>query len=193
MKTEEANTGRPVLRQALLDDVLSIDPFDNLEADHRQDAIDWIRSGSDLYRLENPATPPKHLVSYFVLMDDDHFLLVEHRNAGLWLPTGGHVEPDESPKEAARREAREELGIEPRFLSGEPLFTTSTETVGKTAGHTDISLWYVVLHPRSDKLQFDKDEFESIRWFHRDELPSSQCDPHMDRFVHKVESRAKIR
>jgi 8-oxo-dGTP diphosphatase len=34
-------------------------------------------------------------------------LLVDHVNAGLWLPPGGHVEPDEDPEVTARREARE--------------------------------------------------------------------------------------
>jgi len=181
------------LRQAVLDDVQSIEPFDDLEADQWQDTVNWIQSGEELCRLEKPATPPKHLVSYFALVDDDHLLLVEHRNAGLWLPTGGHVEPGESPLETVRREAQEELGIEPRLLSDQPLFITSAETVGKIAGHTDVSLWYVVLHPRSRQLQFDQDEFKSIRWFHRDELPLDQCDPNLGRFVEKLLSRANPR
>ena len=184
---------RIVLRRAILEDVRSIEPLDDLEAEHQRDAIEWIESGAELCRQVNPATPPKHLVSYFVLTDDDHFLLVEHRNAGLWLPTGGHVEPDELPRETERREAKEELGIESRLLSEEPLFITSTETVGKTAGHTDISLWYVVVHTRTEELLFDQAEFKSIRWFHRDELPLYRCDPHMARFVQKLGSRANHR
>jgi 8-oxo-dGTP diphosphatase len=31
--------------------------------------------------------------------------------AGLWLPPGGHLEPDERPDEAAVREVREETGL----------------------------------------------------------------------------------
>jgi 8-oxo-dGTP pyrophosphatase MutT (NUDIX family) len=120
------------------------------------------------------------------LADGRHFLLVEHRNAGLWLPTGGHVEPGESPNEAASREAKEELGIDAQFLSKHPLFITSAETVGKTAGHTDVSLWFVILHSRAQQLQFDKSEFRSIQWFHRDDLPLDQSDPNMGRFVEKL-------
>lgn len=176
-------------RRAILHDVRGIEPFDQVEAGHRREAIRWIESGVELCRRAKPATPPRHLVSYFALTEEDHFLLVEHRNAGLWLPTGGHVEPGEHPIETARREAREELGIEPSFLSEAPLFITAAETVGRTGGHTDVSLWYVVLYPRSGKLQFDQDEFKSVRWLHRDELPLDQCDPHMSRFVQKLESR----
>lgn len=43
-------------------------------------------------------TPPEpRLVSYFLLtgLQHDFVLLVDHRKAGLWLPTGGRVEPRE--------------------------------------------------------------------------------------------------
>ena len=35
-------------------------------------------------------------------------LLHWHRKVGLWLPPGGHIEPNEDPVQAARREALEE-------------------------------------------------------------------------------------
>lgn len=38
-------------------------------------------------------------------------LLHWHRKVGLWLPPGGHIEPNEDPMQAARREALEETGI----------------------------------------------------------------------------------
>jgi 8-oxo-dGTP diphosphatase len=39
-----------------------------------------------------------------------HVLLVQHRWRG-WVPPGGTVEPDETPREAACRELREETGV----------------------------------------------------------------------------------
>lgn len=38
-------------------------------------------------------------------------LLHRHRTLGLWLPCGGHVEPDEVPDDAAVREVLEEAGV----------------------------------------------------------------------------------
>jgi 8-oxo-dGTP pyrophosphatase MutT (NUDIX family) len=38
-------------------------------------------------------------------------LLHRHRKLGLWLPPGGHIEPNELPDDAARREVEEEAAI----------------------------------------------------------------------------------
>ena len=43
-------------------------------------------------------------------------LLVNHKELDKWLPFGGHIEENETPDDALRREAKEELGIEIEFL-----------------------------------------------------------------------------
>ena len=42
-------------------------------------------------------------------------LLIRHARLGVWLPVGGEIEANETPLEAARRELREETGLEGRF------------------------------------------------------------------------------
>ncbi len=177
-----------MIRNEIRDEVDAVRTADQEECETKSEVLSWIDSGAQLFRLEKPATPPRHLVSYFALVDGDYILLVDHINARLWLPTGGHVEPDEHPRAAALREAKEELGIDGEFLHDRPLLVTSTETVGRTEGHIDVSFWYVMKGDRRQNLLFDESEFRSVRWFHKDEVPLDRSDPHMGRFLEKLRS-----
>ncbi len=48
-------------------------------------------------------------------------MLHRHAKLSLWLPCGGHVEPDELPDEAAVREVLEESGVRVRLVGAPPV------------------------------------------------------------------------
>ena len=174
------------MRAEIRKEIEQIEPLDDLERVSKIDVLSWIDSGVEICRLEKPAIPPRHLISYFAVVDGEHILLVDHINAELWLPTGGHVEPGEHPRTTALREAKEELSIDGEFLHEQPLFLTETETVGKTAGHIDVSIWYVLKGDRSAEIVFDESEFHCARWFHKNDVPLNRTDRHMSRFLEKL-------
>ena len=175
------------LRLQIREEISSITPFDSIEKGVIAEALDWVNSGLELFRIEKPATPSKHLVSYFLLVDGDDFLLVDHIKSGLWLPSGGHVEPGEHPRKTVEREIVEELGISAEFVFPKPQFITATTTVGQTAGHIDVSLWYLVRGNRSQEIKFDRDEFTQVQWFSRDDVPYERVEPELGRFIAKLE------
>ena len=174
------------MRAAIRREVVSIQPFDELEEIHQGDALAWIDSGAPLFRTAKPATPPRHLVSYFAVIDGREILLVDHKSAQLWLPPGGHVEPGEHPRDTVGRELREELGLVAGHNIAEPLMITCTTTVGLTAGHIDVSLWYVVKAARTQPIAYDKHEFAGARWFPYSDVPFHRSDPHLARFLAKL-------
>ncbi|MBO1756548.1 NUDIX hydrolase [Allobranchiibius sp. CTAmp26] len=172
--------------------VAGIEPGDDLTGAHQAAALDWLRRTQDVYRRVKPATPSPHLVSYFLLVDraTNTVLLCDHRLSGLWLPTGGHVEPEENPVDTVRREVAEELGIKARFdveTGATPFFLTVTDTVGDpTTGHTDVSLWFALEGHQGQALYPDEREFKSVRWWTINELHAAAPDrlePHLLRAI----------
>lgn len=183
------------MRTTIADIIRSITPLDVLERDQIATTLAWIASGAPLCRIEAPATPPQHLVSYCVVIDSEReaMLLVDHKKAELWLPSGGHVEPGEHPRDTVVRELREELALEAVFLSPDPLLLTVSETVGNTARHHDVSLWYALRGNSLEPLQYDPAEFERVAWFPLDSLPYPRTDPQLARFVAKLRALSDAR
>lgn len=136
------------------------------------------------------------LVSFFVPVDrgTGDLLLVEHRNAGLLLPPGGHCEPGELPWETVVREFAEELRAPAQahpVFGTDPAMVTVTQTRdphGRGSTHTDVSLWHVLAVDRSEVTEFDLEEFSGIDWYATNricQMPLTGLDPHMHRFVGK--------
>ncbi len=184
------------IKNKILGAVQGVIPFDRIEEKHIHDTLEWINSGVEIFRIQKPDIPPKHLVSYFILFDpqENKLLLVDHIKAQLWLPAGGHVEPGENPKTTVERESLEELNTEAVFLHNGIFFLTQALTVGLTAGHTDVSLWYVIKGNADAVIKYDSAEFRGYKWFSPEEIlvmPIEKLDPHLHRFVQKWISRQK--
>jgi 8-oxo-dGTP pyrophosphatase MutT (NUDIX family) len=94
----------------------------------------------------------------------------------------------EHPRETVVRELFEELKVVARHDITEPLMVTCTTTVGLSAGHVDVSLWYVVTVDRGQDIQFDRQEFVGAQWFSYSDVPTHRCDPHLKRFLAKLDA-----
>lgn len=68
----------------------------------------------------------RHFVATTYIVHEGATALHPHDRLGIWLPPGGHIDRDELPHEAAKREVLEETGLEVELLAESSDVTSET-------------------------------------------------------------------
>ena len=118
------------------------------------------------------------VVSIFII-HRGRVLLIDHHRYEEWLPIGGHIELDEDPLQALRREVREESGLAIRLLAKAPAvahrgvrplpppaYLDAHHIRGR---HWHIAFIYFAL-ARSGNVRLHRREHRAFRWVGEDEL-----------------------
>jgi 8-oxo-dGTP pyrophosphatase MutT (NUDIX family) len=119
---------------------------------------------------------PEHLTaSCFVLTPDlGQVLLTHHRKGRFWVQLGGHLEPgDVSLADAARREAREESGLDDLELLSDRVVDLDRHALHggfSCAAHWDVG--FVALAPPDATVGVSAESLD-VRWFGVDALPAA--------------------
>lgn len=128
------------------------------------------------------------LPSVSVLIRDDagRFLLMREARTGRWQTIGGMVDPDESPWDAARREAHEESGLTVelqgvRAVLGGPGYRVHYPN-GDLCSYV-ATVFDAVVVPDSPVGETDVDEVAELRWLRPDEIAALDLDPLNDHLL----------
>lgn len=87
---------------------------------------------------------------------------------GTWSTPGGHLEFGETPEECARREAKEEVGLDVT----EAHFRAVTNDVFEDEGRHYITLWMECKTTSQEPFLAAEREVAELGWFDWDDLPS---------------------
>ncbi len=117
---------------------------------------------------------------YILDEEKQQVLLLFHKKMQKWLPAGGHIDPNETPPEAAIREAKEETGLEIELIKQEnlwlnyhnarsierPFFCLVEEIpkFGDEPAHQHIDSIFVG-RPVGGKLIWNSEESHDVKWF----------------------------
>ena len=139
--------------------------------------------------LHDRRTLPGHVTASGIIYDPaaKKLLLIHHKNLDRWLQPGGHVDADELPPVAARREIAEEVGLtglamlSPSPEQIEPIDIDSHDIPAnpkkQEPSHTHHDFRFVFVADSSAAMTTQEDEVIAAKWFDLDDPAVTEALP----------------
>ena len=148
------------LRDRVRHSVAVKEPIDDAE---RACIAEFLRHFDDLPRPFDEHADTVHVTGSAIVVGRRGVILVKHKSLGIWLQPGGHIEPGETPWDAAVREAQEERGLGLALAGGQRQLVHVDVHPGPR-GHTHLDLRYLVEAGDADP-QPPEGESQEVAWF----------------------------
>lgn len=137
--------------------------------DHRagdaRETVARARMLAELDRLEHPfdEADRTHVTASAIVVGRRGVILHRHKRLHRWLQPGGHLEPGESPDEAATRECREETGLSVAHRPEGPVIV-HVDVHPAPGGHVHLDVRYLMDGPDEDPAPAPG-ESQDVAWF----------------------------
>lgn len=134
----------------------------------------------------------RQFTSTVYIVNKEKVLLIFHNKLKKWLAAGGHMEANETPVETARREVKEETGLEIDFIKQENLWVDRwnaksferpylclVEEIpahGSQAAHQHIDFIYLATPAKNQTTIHEREKDIEMRWFTLEEIESLKPD-----------------
>jgi 8-oxo-dGTP pyrophosphatase MutT (NUDIX family) len=147
----------------------------------------------------------KHFTATVFIIKDQKVLLIHHRKFQKWLPPGGHLDPNETPPEAAIREAKEETGLDVAIIPQENIWVDRWNAksferpylcmlehipaFGNKDEHYHMDFIYLA-NPVGGQEKENQRETLGLKWFSLEEI--QRLDPDKEIFAETQQTLNKI-
>jgi 8-oxo-dGTP pyrophosphatase MutT (NUDIX family) len=151
----------------------SLTPVDDREARSQAEFL------AALDRLDRPCdehADPTHVTASAIVTGSRGVVLHRHKRMGIWLQPGGHIEPGETPEDAALREVYEETGLALTHPPDGPRLV-HVDVHAAPKGHTHLDLRFLLEAGDADPAP-PAHASQDVRWFGWDEA-IAVADPGM--------------
>lgn len=148
-----------------------------IDEDERTSLATFLRWYDALARPFDEHADPVHVTGSAIVAGPRGVVLLRHKRVGIWLQPGGHVDPGETPWDAALREAGEETGLAVAFADVPPRLVHVDVHPGPR-GHTHLDLRYLIDGGEADPAP-PTGESQAIGWFAWDAAIARADDPRL--------------
>ncbi len=135
-------------------------PADKREAESRTTFL------AELNSLERPFDENAdltHVTGSGIVVGPRGVILHNHRRLKMWMQPGGHMEPGETPADAALRESGEETGLSLSHPPHGPVMV-HVDVHPAANGHVHLDVRYLMFAPDQDPAP-PPDESQEVAWF----------------------------
>jgi ADP-ribose pyrophosphatase YjhB (NUDIX family) len=114
------------------------------------------------------------------IVHNNKVLLIHHKKLDKWIPPGGHIDENETPDDALKREMKEELNLEIEILGRNDIpgggnivkqlsvpFYVNVHNVGD---HNHCCFFYLCKPKNTETLEIEKKEVNDYSWFSLEDL-----------------------
>ena len=134
-----------------------------VDARARQSRMAFLAALDHLDRPFDEHADLTHVTASGIVRSDAGVLLHRHKRLGLWLQPGGHIDPGETPPQAALREVTEETGLDAAHVTDPPRIVHVDVHPGGR-GHTHLDVRYLLQAPAVPPRP-PTDESQDVAWF----------------------------
>lgn len=176
--------------QKILEEIRNYNPDLQAEKNSKKEIINYLNNNKENFLRTNPAG---HLTAsaWIINIVERKVLLHHHQSLDKWIQLGGHLEENETTKEAALREAKEESGLNSISFLDKKIFDLDVHKIPEAeniAEHYHYDIRYLFKADSKEDLVKSRESY-NLKWIDLDKISNYLTEDSILRMVRKTKDK----